>query len=103
MIFEVARIDVKPGQESTFEERVSQAVALFERAKGCRSLTLQRSIESPSSYRLVVGWETVEDHTVGFRQSHDYQTWRSLVGEFFARPPEVEHVAEAVKGFGATS
>jgi heme-degrading monooxygenase HmoA len=99
MIFEIAQIDVKPGMETDFENGVKNAVPLFKRAKGCKGVTLQRSHEKPARYRLVVQWETLENHTVDFRGSPDFQEWRKLVGSCFAAPPEVEHVKEVVKGF----
>ena len=99
MILEIAQIDVKPGMEQEFEAGVSKAAPLFQRAKGCKGLSLQRSIEKPGRYRLFVTWDTVEHHTVDFRGSADFQEWRKLVGHCFATPPEVEHVREAVKGF----
>lgn len=101
MVLEIAQIDVKAGLEPEFEAGVAKAAPLFERAKGCRGLDLQRSIEKPARYRLFVRWETLEDHTVAFRNSDDFQTWRGLVGHCFERPPEVEHTVQAVRGFGA--
>ena len=62
-------------------------------------MELMRSIEHPSRYRLVVKWETVENHTVDFRGSADFQEWRKLVGHCFASPPVVEHTREVVRGF----
>ena len=99
MILEIAQIDVKPGTEKEFEAGVNKAAPLFKRAKGCRGLSLQRSVEKPERYRLFVKWDTVETHTVDFRGSADFQEWRKLVGHCFASPPEVEHVREAVSGF----
>ena len=99
MILEIAQIDVTPGQEAAFEAGVTQAAPIFQRAKGCQGLTLQRSHERPSRYRLFVKWETLENHTVDFRESADYQEWRKLVGTYFAAPPEVEHVTEVLSGF----
>jgi heme-degrading monooxygenase HmoA len=99
MIIEIAQIDVKPGMENDFEAGVKNAAPLFKRAKGCKGMTLQRSHEKPSRYRLYVQWETLENHTVDFRSSPDFQEWRKLVGHYFASPPEVEHVKEVVKGF----
>ena len=99
MILEIAQIDVKPGTEAEFEAGVSKATPIFQRAKGCKGMELQRSIEQPSRYRLFVQWETVESHTVDFRGSADFQEWRKLVGHCFATPPEVEHVRETVRGF----
>lgn len=99
MVLEIAQIDVKPGMEAEFEAAVAKAEPLFRRAKGCRGMTLQRSIEKPQRYRLFVQWQTLENHTVDFRGSPDFAQWRGLVGACFAAPPDVEHVEEKVKGF----
>ena len=98
MVFEVATIDVKPGSEADFESGVTRALPVFARANGYKSLELERSIENPLRYRLVVGWNTVEDHTVAFRNSSDFQIWRSLVGHTFAAPPAVEHMKVILDG-----
>jgi heme-degrading monooxygenase HmoA len=99
MITEIAQIEVKPGLEAEFEAAVKKAAPIFKRSKGCRGMELRRSVEKPSRYRLFVSWETVEDHTVGFRNSTEFQEWRGLVGHCFASPPEVEHVQQVVHGF----
>ncbi len=99
MILEIAQIDVKPGAEAEFEAAVAKAAPLFKRAKGCTGMVLQHSHEKPQRYRLFVQWATLENHTVDFRESADFQEWRKLVGPFFATPPEVEHVKEVLKGF----
>ncbi len=99
MILEIAQIDVKPATEDIFEAGVKMAAPLFKRAKGCKGMTLQRSHEKPARYRLFVQWDTLENHTVDFRGSADFQEWRKLVGHCFASPPEVEHVNEVVHGF----
>ncbi|MBZ0141072.1 MAG: antibiotic biosynthesis monooxygenase, partial [Pseudorhodoplanes sp.] len=91
MILEIAQIEVKPGMERDFEAGVAAAAPLFRRAKGCRGMELQRSIEKPQRYRLFVRWDTLENHTVDFRGSADFAEWRKLVGHCFAAPPEVEH------------
>ena len=99
MILEIAQIDVTAGHEAAFEAAVREATPIFLRAKGCKGMALQRSHEKPQRYRLFVQWETLENHTVDFRESADFQEWRKLVGPHFAAPPEVEHVTEVVKGF----
>jgi heme-degrading monooxygenase HmoA len=99
MFLEIAQIDVMPGQEAAFEASAEQAVPLFRRAKGCHEMRLHRSVEVSSRYWLVVRWEAVEDHTVHFRGSEDFQEWRRLVGSYFASPPTVEHVAALPFGF----
>jgi quinol monooxygenase YgiN len=99
MITEIAQIDVKPGMEAEFENGVKNAVPVFSRAKGCHGLDVERSVEKPSRYRLFIKWETVENHTVDFRGSPDFQEWRKNVAHCFASPPEVEHVSHVLKGF----
>jgi quinol monooxygenase YgiN len=99
MITEIAQIEIKPGMEAEFEAGVKKAVPVFQRAKGCRGMELQRSHEKPQRYRLFVKWDTLENHTVDFRGSPDFQEWRKLVGHCFAAPPEVEHVNKVVDGF----
>ncbi len=99
MFWEIAQIEVKPGDESAFEAAVGKAVPLFKSARGCKGMRLHRSVEHPSRYRLVVDWDTVEDHTVHFRGSENFQEWRRLVGGFFASTPVVEHTHRVVDGF----
>ena len=99
MIMEIAQIEVKPGMEAEFEQGVTKAAPLFQRAKGCTGMTLQKSHENPARYRLFVKWGTLENHTRDFRESPDFQEWRKLVGHCFASPPSVEHVTEVVRGF----
>jgi heme-degrading monooxygenase HmoA len=98
MVLEIAQFEITPGLEEAFEAGVKQAAPLFQRAKGCTGLELGRSVEQPSRYRLLVQWETLENHTVDFRESADFQEWRKLVGHCFETPPEVEHVVR-VHGF----
>jgi heme-degrading monooxygenase HmoA len=99
MFMEVAEIDVQPGTESQFEAAVQAAVPLFQRARGCSAMRLERSIEQPTHYTLLVHWEAVDNHMVDFRQSADFEEWRKLVGNFFAAPPQVGHTRTAVHGF----
>jgi heme-degrading monooxygenase HmoA len=91
MIHEIAHILIKPGMGEQFEQNFCLATPLFERAKGCKSIRLERSVEDPLRYLLVIGWETLDDHIVEFRNSADYQRWRELVGGLFAAPPSVDH------------
>lgn len=99
MIFEIATIEIKADSHAAFEAAVTQAVPLFQRAKGCLSMRLEHSLEEVNGYRLVVGWATVEDHMVHFRASADFQQWRQLAGGFFATPPQVQHMTTVVAGF----
>lgn len=99
MIFEIAELNVVAGREAEFEAGVRQAVPLFQRARGCHGMELQRSVETPTRYRLVVQWDTVEDHMVHFRGSPDFQEWRRLVGGSFSAAPVVEHTSTVLRGF----
>lgn len=99
MIHEIAEIEVIPGHEAEFEAAVAEAAARFRGAQGCRSLALNRSVERPQTYRLVVGWDTIEDHMVHFRESEAFQVWRGLVGPHFSSPPRVEHVETVLEAF----
>ncbi|MDE1180496.1 antibiotic biosynthesis monooxygenase family protein [Paraburkholderia sp.] len=97
MVLENAYLEVIPGKEAEFEAGVKQALPLFHRAHGCTGVELQRVVEYPTRYVLVVQWNTVEDHMVRFRESDDFQEWRRLVGPYFQKPPEVVHTELAVK------
>ena len=91
MILEIAQIEVKEGTGTAFESGVAQSGKLFMRAKGCLGVELQRSVECPGRYRLLVRWENIEDHTNTFRNSTDFTVWRNNVQKYFAGPPAVEH------------
>jgi heme-degrading monooxygenase HmoA len=99
MVLEIADITVKAGLEDEFEAGVGKAGPIFERARGCMSMDLLRSVENPRRYRLFIQWETLENHTVDFRNSADYQEWRRLFGQYFDGSPVVEHVEHIMKGF----
>lgn len=96
MVWEVAELTIKPGWETAFEAAAAKAKPLFEKAEGCSGMQIQRSVEWPNRYLLVVEWATVEHHTVKFRNSPDFQEWRRLVGDHFAAPPAVQHTQKVV-------
>ena len=99
MITEIAELNIQAGTSADFEAAVAKAVPLFQRAQGCHSMRLERGIEQPDSYRLVVEWATLEDHEVHFRGSADFQAWRGLVGPYFAAAPHVIHTTGVLTGF----
>ncbi len=99
MIFEIAKLCVKPGSEAEFVQAAEKAIPYFKSAKGCESFDLSRCMETPNEFMLRVGWATLENHTVDFRESEDFQKWRGLVGEFFDKPPEVIHIETVLDGF----
>ena len=91
MILERALITVKSGQAEAFKQAFAKARPHIEGSKGCRKVEMRPGIENPEDFLLLVWWDTLEDHTVGFRGSALYTQWRGLVSEFFAQPPFVEH------------
>lgn len=92
MILEIADIRIHPGQNAAFELAIARGVnEVIHQAKGFQGFKVNRGIESPERYVLHIFWETLEDHTVAFRQSELFTQWRSIVGPFFASPPSVEH------------
>lgn len=91
MILEHALLPVQPGREEEFVAAFDEAKQIIAAMPGFLSLTLSRCQERPSAFLLLVGWETLEDHTVGFRGSADYQQWRALLHDFYEPFPVVEH------------
>ena len=91
MILEHALISVRPDAHEEFEAAITRARAVISAAPGFHSFALHRGIESPDRYLLLVGWETLEAHTEGFRQSPAFTEWRSHIGPYFDGAPEVDH------------
>jgi heme-degrading monooxygenase HmoA len=91
MIVERAMLHVTPGAEADFEAAFAQSREVVAQADGFRSLRLARGIESPSTYLLLIEWDSVEDHMTGFRESERFAQWRAPIGPYFAQPPDMEH------------
>jgi heme-degrading monooxygenase HmoA len=96
MILELAVLDVRSGEEEAFEVAMRKARPLIEASPGFAGIELRRCLESPNRYVLLVSWEKLEDHTVGFRQSDRFQTWRGLLHHFYDPFPTVQHYDEAL-------
>lgn len=92
MILELADIRIQPGQNAAFEEAIQRGLqTVIRQAHGFQGYKVNRGIESSERYVLQIFWDTLEDHTIGFRQSPAFSEWRAIVGPFFAEPPVVEH------------
>jgi len=91
MILEVAILDVIPAQEKDFESAFAKASSIISGMPGYLSHQLQRCVEKSNRYILLVKWETLEDHTVGFRGSEPYQEWKKLLHHLYDPFPVVEH------------
>jgi len=91
MILEQAVLNVRPGQAAAFEQAFAEAQLIIASMPGYISHQLQRCIENPDQYLLLVEWQTLEDHTEGFRQSEPYLRWKALLHHFYDPFPVVEH------------
>ncbi|MBB5638881.1 heme-degrading monooxygenase HmoA [Pedobacter cryoconitis] len=91
MILEQAILNVLPDQTAQFELAFEQAQQIISRMPGYIDHELQRCIENREQYLLLVKWETLEDHTVGFRTSAEYLKWKELLHHFYNPFPKVEH------------
>lgn len=96
MILEVAILNVLPGRHSAFEVAFTRAISILASTRGYISHELRRCIEHPGRYLLLVQWQTLEDHTVGFRGSPEYQEWKTLLHHFYDPFPTVEHYCEPI-------
>ncbi|MCW2756420.1 MAG: Antibiotic biosynthesis monooxygenase [Nocardioidaceae bacterium] len=91
MILEEALLPVVPGREAEFEAAFARARTIISAMPGFLDLSLSRGVEEPSTYLLLVRWETLEHHTEGFRGSPEYDGWRALLHHFYDPFPVVRH------------
>ena len=91
MILEAVMLNIRSGQRDAFEAAFRQASPLIAGSAGYLSHELQHSIETSDRYLLLVHWQTLEAHTVGFRGSPAYQEWKALLHNFYEPAPTVEH------------
>ncbi len=94
MITEMGVLNVRPGQEGEFQRALRAGRPLIAATPGFISLDVQRCIETPNRYLLLVKWRTLEDHNVGFRKSDRFPKWRELLHHFYDPPPVIEHFEE---------
>ena len=98
MILEIADIRIAAGKQDEFDAAIQLGVdTVASKAKGFRGYKVNRGVESPERYVLMIYWDTLENHTVDFRQGPLFAQWRAIVGPFFATPPVVEHFTLVAK------
>ena len=90
-ILELATIDIKKGTNTEFETNLEKAQHVISQAKGYINHQFQKCTEQDNRYVLLIRWQTLEDHTKGFRESELFKDWRALIGPFFETPPFVQH------------
>ena len=91
MILEAAILDIIPGQEEEFVTTFVNASGIISSMPGYISHQLQKCVEKQNRYLLLVQWETLEAHTLGFRGSEEYQEWKKLLHHFYDPFPVVQH------------
>jgi heme-degrading monooxygenase HmoA len=91
MILEVATLNIKEGLSANFENNFQKAETIISSMKGYISHQLKKCVEEDDKYILLVNWETIKDHEIGFRQSDEYQEWKALLHHFYEPFPTVEH------------
>ena len=96
MILEHAILDMKPEDQKAYEAALVQALPLIAATPGFIKLDVRACVETSGRYLLLVEWEKLEDHTIGFRQSERYHQWKELLRRFYSPFPEVEHFGEAI-------
>lgn len=91
MILEIANLQVRPGAGNDFVDDFKKASKIISKMKGYVNHELQRCLEVEDKYVLLVKWESLEDHTEGFRKSDEYQEWKKLLHHYYDPFPVVEH------------
>lgn len=91
MVLEAAFLHIKTGQSDAFEKAFDVAETIIAKSNGFLGLDLKKYIEETDKYLLLVKWESLEDHTIGFRKSEAYAAWKGLLHHFYEPFPIVEH------------
>ena len=97
MILEIAPLRIRAGHANDFEDAFREAQQIISSMPGYISHELQRCLERPDEYVLLVRWDSVAAHEEGFRRSPQYQKWKSLLHHFYDPFPTVLHY-ETVEG-----
>jgi heme-degrading monooxygenase HmoA len=92
MILEIADIRIPPGKQAEFDAAIIHGLTtVLSKSKGFAGYKVNKGVESPERYILMVYWQTLENHTIDFRGGPLFAQWRAIVGPYFAAPPVVEH------------
>jgi len=97
MVLEIADFTVKAGTEDEFAAALKEALPFVTATPGFLSARLTRGVESPSRFVLLIEWESVEAHNVGFRESDRFPEWRAAIGPYFDGAPHAEHAVDVLR------
>jgi heme-degrading monooxygenase HmoA len=98
VILEVAPLSIRKDQSDAFEAAFQQAQSIIASMPGYIRHELQRCLERPDEYLLLVQWTSLQAHQVGFRQSPEYQRWKALLHHFYDPFPTVSHYVQVRDG-----
>jgi heme-degrading monooxygenase HmoA len=96
LVLEAAILNVRPGQSDAFETALHAARPLFAATPGFRKLEIRPCLEKEGQYLLLVWWDRLEDHTIGFRGSDRYKAWREALHHFYDPFPPVWHFSDPI-------
>lgn len=91
MILETATLQIKPGTMNDFERDFRKASPILAQTPGYISHELHKCVEVADKYLLLVRWDSITDHLVGFRRSDGYREWKELLHPYYDPMPTVEH------------
>ena len=80
MILEIAEFKIPTDRSADFETAMGELAAVIGSSNGYLGHTIQRSLETPERYVLLVRWTSLEAHEVGFRGSPAFQMWKARLG-----------------------
>jgi len=98
MILEVAILDVRSGEGANFLRDFAEAQKIICSMPGYIEHELQHCVEDPDRYILLIRWKTLEDHTIGFRQSPQFLEWKKLLHHYYDPFPVVQHYESVSSG-----
>jgi quinol monooxygenase YgiN len=96
MIVEIAKFEIRPEDAAAFTKATQVGQRIFSNAEGCIRMELRQCVEKPGSFRMIVLWQTLEDHIEKFRNSAGVREWRAAIGPFLTEPGEVLNFAEPI-------
>ena len=98
MVLEVTLTDVLPGRDGDFVDAFQLARPVVAGAPGCRSVRLQRGVDSATRFVLLTEWESLDAHEHNFRRTDRFAQWRALIGGSLAQPPLAEYFTDVPAG-----
>lgn len=93
MVLEIATITLKPGHADEFIRVMPDAFPIVASTPGYIRHELHQGVERPDVFTLLVWWDTLEAHTVHFRESERFSAWRAVWGHLM-EGAFVEHVEQ---------